>query len=146
MHKELTVKIKKEHPDAKIPLHGSAGAAGYDLYAVAKDELPGNLVAYEIGLAFELPPGYVGLIFPRSSIYTTGLELTNCAGVLDEDYRGTVKAIFRRVHGVEMPGEYQKGDRVAQLVLVKWNPINFVETDKLSATARGTGGYGSTGR
>lgn len=142
----LTVNFIKTHPAARVPLHGSAGAAGYDMYAVSKEELPDGLVAFDLGLALEIPAGWVGLLFPRSSVYRTGLDMAFCVGVVDSDYRGSVKAIFRR-DGLEPEApEYAVGERVCQLVLVQHADLVFRQVAALPSTAREQGGYGSTGR
>lgn len=178
----MEIKFMKTHPDAVIPTRGSAGAAGFDLTAVSLRRAA-DLYIYDIGIAMEIPEGYFAAIFPRSSIFFTGLELTNCVGVIDSDFRAPISAIFREVPGDQharrlalhplFPGKtglmhpYKPGDRIAQLIIqpcvmpvmgvrlfdgiaermaVDLEPVNFVETDHLSPTERGTGGYGSTGR
>ena len=155
----MKVKIKKLHPDAVIPSYAKPGDAGMDLVAVSRylDEF-GNMV-YGTGLAFEIPEGYVGLVFPRSSISKKGLQLTNSVGVIDSGYRGEVTAKFKpsnihfKVEGknvcVFTPNDgnmYGEGDRVAQMIIIPYPQIEFEEVDDLSETERGTGGYGSTGR
>ena len=178
----MKIKFMKTHPNAVIPTRGSAGAAGFDLTAVSLKRAA-NLYIYDIGIAMEIPHGYYAAIFPRSSIFFTGLELTNCVGVIDSDFRAPISAIFREVPGDQharrlalhplFPGKtglmhpYKPGDRIAQLIIqpcvmpvqktnhydgvieylpLSLEPIEFVETDHLSTTERGTGGYGSTGR
>ena len=142
----MDIRFKKTHPDAKLPMRGSLGAAGYELYAVSKNELFGGLISYDIGLALEIPHGYVGLIFPRSSIFRSGLIITNAVSVIDEDYRGPIKIIFKRMTEYPLLREYEVGDRICQLVVIKYEALDFVETDELSDTDRGSRGYGSTGR
>lgn len=163
----MKVKIKKLVENAVAPIYATEGAAGMDLTAtsVHEDEY-GNMV-YGTGLAFEIPKGYVGLLFPRSSNSKKDLMLTNCVGVLDSDYRGEVFFKFRPMyHNVKnnivsrivsfFTGkntvtifnfeEYEVGDRIGQIVIVKIPTIEFVESEKLSETERGKGGYGSTGK
>lgn len=91
----MKVKIKRLSPDAEIPKYAKPGDAGMDLVAVSRqfNEKTG-CVEYGTGISMEIPEGYVGLIFPRSSIYKTGLNLTNCVGVIDSGYRGEIKAVF----------------------------------------------------
>lgn len=155
----MEVKVKKLHPDAVIPSYAKPGDAGMDLVAVSRyiDE-HGNLV-YGTGLAFEIPEGYVGLVFPRSSISKVDLQLTNSVGVIDSGYRGEVTAKFRpsNIHfenkygiGVTFtPNDvsmYSEGDRIAQMIIIPYPQIEFEEVEELSETERGAGGYGSTGR
>jgi dUTP pyrophosphatase len=102
-------------------------------------------ITYGIGLAMEIPEGFVGLIFPRSSIRKTDLSLTNCVGVIDSGYRGELQATFRKERGV-VSKKYEVGDRIAQIMIIPHPPIEFVEADELSNTERGDGGFGSTGK
>ena len=148
-----TLKVKKLDPKAVIPKFATEGAAGMDLTAISCDVVTPehgvydrlrNKYVYGTGLAFEIPVGYVGLIFPRSSIHKTPMVLSNCVGVIDSDYRGEVKFVFSRN---SLDGDvYDIGDRVGQLVLVQLPRIEVEEAETLSDTARGTGGFGSTGR
>lgn len=128
----MQIKFKKTHPDAVIPTRGSDGAAGFDLTAVSLRRAA-DLYIYDIGIAMEIPAGYFAAIFPRSSIFFTGLELTNCVGVIDSDFRAPISAIFREVPGDQharrlalhplFPGKthmmhpYKLGDRIAQLII-----------------------------
>ena len=146
----MKVKIKKLHSDAIIPKYAKDGDAGMDLYAVEVkhhfDAVTGDLtkVIVDSGLAFEIPKGFVGLVFPRSSIQSTGLRLTNCVGVIDSGYRGPVKAVF----DIKDPSlaYYEKGDRFAQMMIIPHPYIEFQEVKELSSTERGEGGFGSTGK
>jgi dUTP pyrophosphatase len=146
---ELKVKIKKLHPDAVIPQYAKPGDAGLDLTVVniADDEY-GNIV-YHTGIAVEIPDGYVGLLFPRSSNAKTSLVLTNSVGVIDSGYRGEIKlkyAGFERVWVTKNRGvKYQIRDRIGQLIILPYPQIQFEEAEQLSETERGTGGYGHTG-
>lgn len=128
----MQINFMKTHPDAVIPSRGSAGAAGFDLTAVSLKRAA-DLYIYDIGIAMEIPAGYFAAIFPRSSIFFTGLELTNCVGVIDSDFRAPISAIFREVPGDQharrlalhplFPGKtglmhpYKPGDRIAQLII-----------------------------
>lgn len=158
---QVKVKIKKLHPDAVIPHYAHDTDAGLDLTAVSKtfDE-HGNAV-YGFGLAFEIPEGYVGLIFPRSSNHKSGMLLTNSVGVIDAGYRGEVSAKFASRfsypskeddnnvtarHIFDEGKNYNIGDRVAQMVIMTYPKIEFEEVDELSETDRADGGYGSSGR
>lgn len=147
----MQINIKKNHPDAVIPCYAKPGDAGMDLTAVASEKFD-NYIEYDTGLAFEIPPGYVGLIFPRSSVYKTGQVLSNCVGVVDSGYRGNVKVKFYTdsvtIYGKSYAkGEFYKvGDRVAQLMILPYPEVFFTEVNELSSTERGEGGFGSTGK
>lgn len=144
----INVKVKKVHEKAEIPQYQSNGAACFDLSAVSKEfkALPvGPTFEYDTGLAFEIPQGYVGLIFPRSSITTkTTLSLGNCVGVIDSDYRGTVKFQFRKTNPM-FQKDYEVGDRIGQMMVIPVHPVALEVVDELSETERGEGGFGSTG-
>lgn len=141
----LRVKIKKLHPDAVIPAKAHASDAGFDLTAVWSGwDNDTKVFEYGFGLSFEIPEGYVGLIFPRSSIFRKDLFLTNCVGVIDSGYRGEVTAKFKSTTG-RIPDSYSVGDRVAQMIIMPIPQVTFVEVKELSDTDRGSGGYGSTG-
>jgi dUTP pyrophosphatase len=164
----MQVKIKKITTDAKIPKYAKNGDAAMDIVATTKwyDEF-GN-VCYGTGLAFEIPEGYVGLIFPRSSISKTELSLANAVGVIDSGYRGEVTFKFKPtlVYRTEVSSisedfdfiaysydsdeqdensEYKVGDRVGQIMIIPIPTIEFVEVTELSESDRGSGGFGSTG-
>ena len=137
----MKIKMKKLHPDAVIPRYAKAGDAGLDLTAV-EIVADGSLLTYKTGLAVEIPNGYVGLLFPRSSVYKTGQTLTNCVGIIDSGYRGEIMMKFSfSPQGLE----YEVGDRIGQLLIMPYPKVEFVEVDELSETSRGSGGYGSTG-
>lgn len=139
----MKIKFKKLVPQAVAPKQGTPGSAGFDLTAtyVQKDCGDVFLYRYFTGIAVEIPTGYVGLIFPRSSIFKAGMMLTNCVGVIDSDYRGEIQAVFA---GPKMG--YNIGDRIGQLVIVPNPKVEYVEAEELSETERGAGGYGSTGK
>lgn len=147
----MQINIKKTHPDAVIPSYAKEGDAGMDLTAVSSQEFD-KYIEYDIGLALEIPPGFVGLIFPRSSIYKTNQILSNSVGVIDSGYRGSLKVKFytesTTVSGKSyVKGEvYKTGDRVAQLIILPYPQVSFKEVDELSSTERGEGGFGSTGK
>lgn len=149
----MKVGIKKLHKNAVIPSYAKEGDAGMDLTAVSKtyDEY-GNTV-YDTGLAFEIPKGYVGLLFPRSSNSKTDLRLTNSVGVLDSGYRGGVMFKFRddiNSHpDLTTPStsvEYEEGDRIGQIIILPYPQIEFEEVEELTKTDRAEGGFGSTGK
>ena len=138
----MNVKIKKLHPDAVVPKYAKRGDAGLDLTAV--DVIAdGATLTYKTGLAVEIPPWHVGLLFPRSSVYKTGQTLTNCVGVIDSGYRGEIMLKYTLSPYAK---EYDIGDRVGQLIIMPYPKIHFVEVENLTPTDRGEGGYGSTGR
>ena len=141
----VRVNIKKLHPDAVIPCYAKDGDAGMDLVAVDKEDIAINQVKYFFGLAMEIPYGYVGLIFPRSSIYKSGLWLSNSVGVIDSGYRGEIMAIFNKKFGLDLRNS-KVGDKVAQIIILPYPQVMFVESDELSETERGSGGFGSTGK
>lgn len=152
----MRVNIKKFHPNAVIPKYAKSGDAGMDMTAVSM-ERKGDLVIYDLGVGMEIPEGYVGLIFPRSSICKTDLELTNSTGVIDSGYRGNIKAFFRDTayNPVETDNgnkiaalgkAYDVGDRVCQIIILPYPAIEFVEAEELSETERGDGGFGSSGK
>jgi len=138
----MKVKVKRLHPNAVIPYYAKHGDAGMDLYAVdsTMDEY-GNFV-YDTGLAMEIPEGYVGLVFPRSSVSKTIHSLRNSVGVIDSGYRGSIMLKFGGNSG---RSKYNVGDRVGQIIIMPYPKIDFVDADELSETERGTGGFGSTG-
>lgn len=157
----MEVKIKKLHKDAVIPNYAKPGDAGMDLTAASiKIDEYGN-ICYGTGLAFEIPEGYVGLVFPRSSNHKKGVILTNCVGVIDSGYRGEVSLKFRplidraKEHYDDgtfdymfrtLKTTYKIGERIGQIIIMPYPKIEFVEVDELSETERGTNGYGSTGK
>lgn len=167
----MKVKVKKLAENAVIPRYAKEGDAGLDLVATSRaTDKDGNIV-YGTGLAFEIPKGYVGLLFPRSSNAKTNMLLSNSVGVIDSGYRGEVTFKFKALHnrmknyfslwwhkyvlknesqrvdfGIFLQNPYEVGDRVGQLVIIKHPYIELVESEELSETERGTGGYGSTGK
>lgn len=143
----MDVKIKKLHEDAIIPNYAKKGDAGLDLTAIHfRYEAEYDCFVYGTGLALEIPKGYVGLIFPRSSNSKTTAYLTNSVGVIDSGYRGEIMVKFKNRTAADNRAPYKPGDRVAQLIIMPYPNITLVETDKLSESERGTGGYGSTGK
>ena len=137
----MKVKIQRLSDDAIIPHYAKPGDAGMDLTAVWKNQTF-DIVTYGTGLSIEIPDGYVGLLFPRSSIYKTKMSLTNAVGVIDSGYRGEIMMKFKVTDNRIM---YQVGDRIGQLVIMPYPEVEFEEVDELSETSRGAGGYGSTG-
>jgi dUTP pyrophosphatase len=142
---QLDVKIKKLHKNAIIPTYSKNGDAGMDLTIT---EIISNTtfdVTYGFGIAMEIPMGYVGLVFPRSSVRNMDLNLSNCVGVIDSGYRGEIQGTFKKTQGLDSL-KYNVGDRGAQIMIIPYPKIKFVEVDELSSTDRGEGGFGSTGQ
>lgn len=141
----MKVLIKKLDPNAVIPKYAKPGDAGLDLTAISISDETSDRVVYGTGLAIEIPEGYVGLLFPRSSICNKTIQLSNSVGVLDSGFRGEVKFVFNhRVHIFAEPQMYKVGERVGQLLIVPYPQIELVESNELSSTERGVGGFGST--
>ena len=143
----MNVKFLNEY--AKVPTRGSAYAAGYDLYAAIDKPIiifPGDTVSVTTGLAMEIPENYFGAIFARSGLATKrGLRPANCVGVVDADYRGEViVAIHNDSDKIQ---QIEPSERIAQMVFLPYQSVgNFEVVDELNDTARGAGGFGSTGR
>ena len=142
----MEVKIKKLHAAAVIPSYSKLGDAAMDLTAISIEKDDDGNAVYGTGLAIEIPDGYVGLLFPRSSNSKTHLYLTNHVGVIDSGYRGEIKFKFRPINGFIDARVYAKYDRVGQLIILPYPQIELVESDELSETERGDGGFGSTGK
>ena len=149
---KANVKFAKVRPDAKIPTRGSEYAAGYDLYAYFGDTefqymeiQPHMTVKVGTGLAIQPPHGYFGAIFARSGLATKqGLRPSNCVGICDEDYTGEyIVALHNDTDRVQ---RIHHGDRIAQLVFIQYLDVEFEEVNVLHETARGSGGFGSTGK
>lgn len=138
----MQVKIKKLHPNAVIPTYAKSGDAGMDLVITEIKEQNPKHISYGFGIAMEIPEGFMGLVFPRSSIRKTDLLLTNAVGVIDSGYRGEIQATFAQL-GME---RYNVGDRGAQIIILPHPSIEFEEVEELTNTERGEGGFGSTGK
>lgn len=136
----VLVKIKKLREDAIVPKYALPGDAGMDVIAVSRRETD-KFIEYGTGLSFEIPKGYVLLLFPRSSITNKDLILGNSVGVLDSGYRGELLVRFQKM-GCDI---YEVGDRVAQIMIIPYPNVEIEEADDLSETVRGEGGLGSTG-
>ena len=148
----LEVKIKKLHKDAVIPKYETFGSVGMDLTAVSKEYDKHGNVVLGTGLAIQIPEGYYADLRPRSSISKYDLVLANSVGTIDSDYRGELILKFKPsvYFGVNRGDDdgvmYKVGDRIAQLVILPYPKVSFVEVDELSDTERGTGGFGSTNK
>lgn len=154
----MQVKIKKLKPNAVIPTYAKDGDAGMDLVATEVIKDTPEQMTYGTGIAVEIPKGFVGLVFPRSSVRKTGLQLSNSVGVIDSGYRGEIQATFNKIFGgdrfydetkiteITSNDFYKVGDRIAQIMIIPYPPIEFTEVDELSDSERGEGGFGSTGK
>lgn len=137
---DLTVKIKRLYPNVTLPEKGNVSDACFDLKAISITETD-DYIEYGLGLSLEIPKGYCGLIFPRSSISKYNLILCNSVGVIDSGYRGELLARFKRT------GEkvYNIGDRVCQMLFYKLPEVTFIESNNLDTLNDRNGGFGSTG-
>ena len=142
------VKVKKLRETAKLPVYGTEFSAGADLCACLDAPVtlqPGETRLISIGIAMELPEGYAGLVYARSGLASKrGLAPANKVGVVDSDYRGEFFVPLHN-HG-SVPQTVEPGERIAQMIITPYLTASFVETDTLSDTVRGEGGFGSTGR
>lgn len=142
------IKVKKLDERAVLPAYGSEYAAGADLYAVSDGAimfLPGETKFVHTGLAMEIPVGYAGLVYARSGLATKrGLAPANKVGVIDADYRGEIMVALHN-HS-EKEQTIESGERIAQLVVTPFLKAEYTEAESLSDTARGEGGFGSTGK
>jgi dUTP pyrophosphatase len=151
----MKVKIKKLYGDSILPTKAHATDAGYDLYAHSKSYDDDGNVVYGSGVAMEIPRGYVGLVFPRSSNAKKDLLLSNSVGVIDSGYRGEVLFKFKPSNVIEKPdlayipesiSKYEICERIGQIIIMPYPDIEFVEVEELSDSERGDGGYGSSGK
>ncbi|MBQ9662470.1 MAG: dUTP diphosphatase [Oscillospiraceae bacterium] len=144
----MIIKVKKVSPTAVLPTRGSSSAAGYDLYADVAENLvirPHTTVTVDTGLKFELPEGYFAGIFARSGIASReGLRPANCVGVCDSDYRGNYMVALHNDSDVERT--VTPHEKIAQMIVLPYLALEFEETEELSDTVRGEGGFGSTGK
>lgn len=145
----MQIRIKKLRDGARLPHRGSEFAAGYDLYAAPESGAPVTIAPHTTamigtGLAVAIPAGWFGGVFARSGLAAKqGLRPANCVGVIDADYRGECTVALH--NDTDEPRIVAPGDRIAQLVVLPFLAAEFEETDTLTETARGAGGFGSTG-
>lgn len=143
----MELKVKKLDKNAIIPQYQSAGAACFDIHALTymrKEITPGKAATLSTGLAFEVPEGFVLLVFSRSGHgFKDNIRLSNCVGVIDSDYRGELKVKLACDEGFGICVNH--GDRIAQAMLLPVNQVQLLEVEELSETARGSAGFGSTG-
>lgn len=143
----MTLKIKRLSDKAVFPIRAHEGDAGIDLTCVnitqEINEAGQLIIVYHTDIAVEIPEGYVGLLFQRSSVANKSIIMTNCVGVIDSGYRGEIMGKFRSTTDV-VPAIYKPGEKFAQLVIVPYLSVELEESAELSETERGEGGYGST--
>ena len=144
----MEIKVKKLNDKATLPTRGSEYAAGYDLYAAIENNITVPAHSTEkigTGLSFELPDETFAAIFARSGLATKqGLRPANCVGVCDSDYRG--EYIVAIHNDTDEDKIIEPGERIAQMILIPYIPMTFIETDELSESGRGQDGFGSTGK
>ena len=141
----MQVKIKLLTENSVKPKYAKASDAGLDLVATSIISNTTFQVTYGLGIALEIPNGFVGLVFPRSSIRNTELTLSNSVGVIDSGYRGELQATFNKLNGLDSIA-YNIGDRVVQLVIIPHPVVQLKIVDELSNSERGEGGFGSSGK
>jgi dUTP pyrophosphatase len=141
----VMVKVKKLDPNAVVPSYSKVGDAGMDLTITKEIENTSFSVSYGFGIAMEIPKGFVGLVFPRSSVRNQELVLSNCVGVIDSGYRGELQATFKKTNGLDSL-KYKVGERGAQIIILPYPQVFMTEVPELSDSERGEGGFGSTGK
>ena len=138
----MELKVKRIHPEAKLPVYGHPGDAGLDLFAVVERDLaPGEVFAVPTGIQIVVPAGHVGLIWDKSGISLKGVH--RLAGVVDAGYRGEVRVVL--INLSQAAFAVRKGMKIAQLLVQPVVAVDVVESDSLEDTSRGPGGFGSTG-
>ena len=143
---DLSIQVVRLDPDLPLPAYAHPGDAGADLVTTVDVTLaPGERALVPTGVAIALPPGYVALVHPRSGLAARhGLSIVNAPGTVDAGYRGEIKVMLIN-HDPATPIELRRGDRIAQLVVQRFEVARFVEVRELPDSVRGVGGYGSTG-
>jgi len=142
----MRIAVKRLDPDVPLPRYARASDAGLDLHAVARVVIePGARALVGTGLALAIPPGYAGLVLPRSGLaLRRGVTVLNAPGLIDAGYRGEVQVLLIN-HDPTETVMLERGERIAQLVIAAVESVDLVEVDYLSSTERGPGGFGSTG-
>jgi dUTP pyrophosphatase len=141
----MKVKIKKNHENAVIPFYSKDGDAAMDLTAVSMEQTK-DYIEYDTGISYEIPEGYVGLLFPRSSVSNKDLVLSNGVGVVDETYRGNIKFRYKLTNNIFDHKKYSIGERVGQIIILPYPKIEIEVSESLSETIRGGDGFGSSGK
>jgi len=138
----MKLKVKRIHPEAKLPVYGHPGDAGLDLFSVVdRDLAPGEVFAVPTGIQIAVPAGHAGLVWDKSGISLKGVH--RLAGVVDAGYRGEVQVVMINLGTAPFP--VRKGMKIAQLLVQPVAAVEIVEADSLDDTSRGEGGFGSTG-
>jgi len=138
----MEIKVKRIHPEAKLPVYGHPGDAGLDLFSVIDRDLrPGEVFAVPTGIQVSVPAGHVGLVWDKSGISLMGVH--RLAGVIDAGYRGEVRVVLANLG--DGPFAVKKGQKIAQMLVQSVAAVTVVEADSLDDTSRGEGGFGSTG-
>jgi dUTP pyrophosphatase len=141
----MKVKVLLDNPKATLPNYETEGAAGVDMTCVSRKKIKGGLFPlyeYDTGVKMEIPKGYFAMLAARSSVSKLLMWLANGVGIVDSDYRGTIRFRFRSIFGL---GKYNVGDRIGQAILLKRNKFDWELVAQLGGTKRGKGGFGSTG-
>ncbi len=140
----MKLKLKKMHPDAKLPSHALPGDAGVDLFTIEPVDLAvGERKSIPLGIAIEIPEGYVGLLWDKSGLsHRAGIK--SFGGVIDSGYRGEICVGLMNLSNTAF--RLEKGQKIIQLLLQQYEPMEFEEVDQLSETKRADGGFGSTGK
>src|SRR5665647_3542644 len=138
----MKLKVKRIHPEAKLPVYGHPGDAGLDLFSVVdRDLAPGEVLAVPTGIQMAVPAGHVGLVWDKSGISLKGVH--RLAGVIDAGYRGEVQVVMINLGAA--PFVLKKGMKIAQLLVQPVAAVEVIECEALDDTSRGQGGFGSTG-
>jgi dUTP pyrophosphatase len=146
------IKVKKLNPRAQLPKYETAGSAAFDVRVLVEEGQhstvsPGESIAFGTGLAFEIPVGYVMLVFSRSGMgFMNDLRLSNCVGVIDSDYRGELKVKIAKDGPFDLSYPVKDQERMVQCIIVEASQVGILEVDELSTTDRGEKGLGSTGQ
>jgi dUTP pyrophosphatase len=143
----MELPVRRLRDDASIPVRAHTGDAGLDLHAAEEATIgPGERASVSTGIAVEVPPGHAGLVLPRSGLAARhGIALVNAPGLIDSGYRGEVRVLLLNTDPRE-PFSIEPGDRIAQLLIIPFLEAVAVETRELATSARGSGGFGSSGR
>ena len=145
---DVVLKVLRHEPGAVLPAKAHPDDAGYDLTALALEVLRPRVFAFDTGLSLQFPHGCYGEVLPRSSIVKTDFMLANSVGVIDPGYRGRLRVVLRYLGAGEGAAEAQAlvGTRIAQLIVRRLEAVQVVAVSVLDGSARGEGGFGSTGR
>jgi len=142
----INMKIKLNHPRAKVPTYATDGSACFDIYCAEVVSITGETVTIDTGIIAEIPPGYAMMLYSRSGHgFNSDTRLCNSVGVIDSDFRGSVMVKLRKDSLMARPPELSVGSRIAQAMLIPVEQVSFEVRDELSDSDRGSGGFGSTG-